>query len=119
LGPKHPWTDDIAESYAILEARRGRLAESQQLFERSLTSYLASYGSKHPETLESRRNFAILLTMRGRHEEAIEQLREAAENGYAARLHLEESAFSQLRSHPAWPDLLAAVALKQERPQHP
>lgn len=112
LGANHPRTADVAESYAILEARRGRLAESQKLFERSLASYLASYGPTHSETLESRRNLAILLAMRGRNDEAIEQLREAAENGYAASLHLEDAAFSKLRSHPGWAALEAAVALK-------
>ncbi len=113
LGPGHPRTADLAESYAILEARRGKHANSQRLFERSLASYMAAYGPSHPETLESRRNLAILLTMRGDARGAIGQLREAALNGDAAKLHLEENVFAPLRRHPDFALLEAAIKNSQ------
>jgi tetratricopeptide (TPR) repeat protein len=70
LGPDHPDVAQSLNNIALLYHARGRYAEAEPLYQRSLAIWEKSLGPRHPNVAQSLENYAALLRQTARADEA-------------------------------------------------
>ena len=88
---------------------QGHYNEAKKLYIQASEGQSRILGEDHPETLESRYALACLFAMTGARQEALDQLRQTVEHGWADELILDDQDLQSLRGDPEFEAIVAEV----------
>jgi len=78
LGPRHPWTGNLIQGLAKVEAGEGHFEKARELYLQNLDIWRERLGPAHPFTVVSMTLLADVLKNLGRYDEALELALQAA-----------------------------------------
>ena len=111
-GEESPAFLESKTTLAILYTGTGRYEAAEKMFNEILETERRVFGDDNPLTLEALYGLARLEAVRGNHEDALEQLRQAVDLGWANKRVYREKDFAPLRNDPTFETILQKVREK-------